>query len=276
MQQFANLLADSGLGKGTQRTYINEANKYLETHTDLSLWENDVGIIDYIEANYPSLSSKNQIAKAVISYRKLNGTTASKLLSVYLTDNVNKYNKSLTDRYATEENKLPSVQEYQKYIDSLFVRKEYKSFIINRLIQMFQVRNMDLDLIITRRKEDVDTVKNWLLVETFVKKGKIYSRITYTRNNYKTNKQYGEKTHTHITTRQDPLYIAIEAVLKTNNHSLINDTNIGRAVMKATDGYGEGKIFKILLREGLIKDAVGFGLNRGSNLSTIAGSYLVK
>jgi len=275
MEDFKQKLDASDLSPKTAYIYLNEAKKYLKDNDDLDRWSNEKIILAYIHAHYETLNQKNQMAKTVIKWRKLNGLSIE-YLSEYLTKNVSEYNGSLTKKYETEDNDLPSVADYEKYVDGLFAKKQYKSFIINRLIQKFQVRNMDLDLTITRDKQDVDTTKNWLLVKLIVNAGKICASITYTRNNYKTGDVYGTKINKLTVKRSDPLYEAISKVLESSNHHLITDTNIGRAVKSATNGLGEGKVFKILMKGASFKEAKIYSKNRGTDLGTISKSYDVK
>ena len=168
---------------------MNEIKKYLENNKDLKRFTNEKTSIAYIDKNYETLNQKNQITKAIIKWRDLHGLK-NELLPEYLSKNVKEYTGGLKNKYENEPNEIPSLEEYKKYVEELYEKKEWKKYVINRLIGAFQVRNKDLDLTVTRDKNEIDDKTNWLLVENNKKSAK----ITYIRNDYKTKDTYGTKT----------------------------------------------------------------------------------
>lgn len=272
MEDFKERLSKTGLSQITIKGYLNEANKYLlDDEDDLDRWNEEKMMVAYIEAHRDTLSRRNELAKAVIKWRQLHGLT-SELLSKYLTENVAKYKSSLTKKYEGTDSGLPSLESYNEFVDGLFEKKHWKSYIINRLIQLYQVRNMDLDLTVTSDKKAIDTATNWLLVKT----NKASATVTYIRNNYKTAGTYGAKEHTMKLKLTDPLYIAIKHVLDSGDGKLIHGLNIGRVVKQATMNLGEGAVFKLMMQHASFKDAKKFGDNRGTDLSTISQHYDLK
>ena len=271
MEDFKAKLEASDLSPKTAYIYLNETKKYLKDNDNLERFKKEELMVAYIEAHYETLNQKNQMAKTVIKWRVLNGLK-NEYLSEYLTKNVAEYNGSLTKKYETEDNSLPSLEEYNTFVNGLFDKKQYKDFIINKLIQMFQVRNMDLDLTITDKPKEVDTDHNWL----FVKENKVSATVTFIRHNYKTKETYGSQEHKMKLKLTDPLYISIKNVLESGKNKLLETANIGREIQKATNGLGEGKVFKLLMKNATFKQAKTYGGNRGSDLETVAKYYDLK
>lgn len=272
MEDFKERLAKSGLSEKTQYIYLNECKKYLKDEDDLSRWNKEEIMIAYIEAHYDTLNRRNQMAKAVIKWRLLHGLKSEKL-SDYLSKNVAGYTSSLNTKYETEDSDLPTIKEHEAYVNDLFEKKKYKEYIINRLIEKYQVRNMDLDLTVTRDKNEVDDKHNWLVIG---RKNKSAYVITYLRNNYKTSNTYGAKKNILVLGDNTKLFKAIDAVSKSDQPKLILHQNLSTAVLKATNGIGEGKLFKMYMKHASFKDAKKMSDNRGTDLETVSKFYDIK
>lgn len=80
----------------------------------------------------------------------------------------------------------PIIQLAIDYMNNMYKAQNWNAFIINYLLINFQVRNMDLDLVVSTKKPDSDEV-NYIYVED--------SQLTYIRNEYKTSERYGPKSH---------------------------------------------------------------------------------
>jgi len=97
-------------------------------------------------------------------------------------------------RWKKKEEKLeslPSIKLLTKYSNRLYSKNQYQSYIINYLLINYNVRNLDLDLIVTDDMKEYHKLgkrgdENVLFV------GKNNS-VYYYRNNYKTVKTYGPK-----------------------------------------------------------------------------------
>lgn len=273
MEAFKQKLESTSLNPKTQYIYLNEVKKYLNNgNKTLVKFNNEKNMVKYIDKNYATLNQKNQITKSVIKWRQLAGKQ-SDVLSEYLTKNVAEYTGKLQNKYETEESKLPSIEEYKKYVDELYEKKEWKKYVINRLIGAFQVRNKDLDLTITKNKNEIDDERNWLLVEKM--KQSAY-KVTYIRNDYKTKDVYGQKVDRINLSVGHKMYHALDEIIKSGNPKLITEKNIARTVVNATNGIGEGDLFKMMMKEASFKDAKVMSENRGTDLETIAKHYDIK
>ena len=84
---------------------------------------------------------------------------------------------------------LPSLEEYDQYVDDLWTAGKYRDFIVNYLLRHHYVRNLDLIFdTATTKAETLDVTKNWLWLD------RRNLRCVYIRNSYKTAKTYGQKT----------------------------------------------------------------------------------
>tara|TARA_R100001460_G_scaffold76646_4_gene117613 strand:- start:4722 stop:5612 length:891 start_codon:yes stop_codon:yes gene_type:complete len=97
-------------------------------------------------------------------------------------------------RWKKKEEKLetlPSIKSLTKYLNRLYSKNQYQSYIINYLLINYNVRNLDLDLILTDDMKEYHKLgkrgdENVLFV------GKNNS-VYYYRNQYKTSRTYGPK-----------------------------------------------------------------------------------
>jgi hypothetical protein len=264
MEQYKKKLEQTGLAKGTQYIYENEIKKYIAKTNDdtLERFKDEDKIMDYIETNYETFNQKNQMTKAVINFRKLNDKS-SDLLSEYLSNNVLKYSATLQEKNKKPSNDiLPDIEEYKKFVEDLYEKKEWVKYAINRLITLFQVRNLDLNLTITTDEKEVDDKTNWLLLKD--------DGITFIRNDYKTKGKYGTKINK---TDDKKLVDSIKKILSSGENKLLKSSNISREVLNATNKLGEAKIFKMLVKNATLKEAKIYEQNRGTDLQTISGFY---
>lgn len=173
---------------------------------------------------------------------------------------------------------LPSVFELKRFMDTAYLNGEYKKYIINYLLINFNVRNKDLDLIITTKRDLIDDDKNYLYVAS--------SYISYIRNDYKTVKTYGEKRFPIKSTK---FYRAVTNFLGEDETKYlfnlkdsevhIAPSTIGKMVRKYTlDEVGESIYFKAivldLVKNGNTKQIDQLSRRRGTDVNTIIDSYL--
>ena len=162
---------------------------------------------------------------------------------------------------------LPSLQEFDEYIDKLFSERKYMEYIVNYLIRHCYVRNQDMifDYIETH-KEAADTTKNYMLYERKKK------QVTYIRNVYKTSNTYGPKENV-IT---DPNFITAIRMMKDRFPIINSESKIGYYVQKYSfQELGEGALLKVIINE--YRDNINvikrISESRGTNLPTLLTSY---
>ena len=57
---------------------------------------------------------------------------------------------------------LPSVEELKGFMNEAYDKGEFKKFIINYLLIHYNVRNKDLDIIVTRTRDMIEDDKNYI------------------------------------------------------------------------------------------------------------------
>jgi len=154
-----------------------------------------------------------------------------------------------------------------KYTDDLFFKKEYKKFIINKLILSFSTRNKDLLLTVKNNTENIEKDQNYLII-----KGGI---IRYIKSNYKTVKKYGPKIYTFT---NDALYESCTKFLDgLDNKRLLHskDTDISGEIASCTyKKIGTGAYFKLFVTDCCsINEIAKLSQDRGTSFQTINNYY---
>jgi hypothetical protein len=170
--------------------------------------------------------------------------------------------KMMNDKGAT----LPEKDEVASQIYSLYMKKNYKAFIINYLLYNYGVRNLDLDLIIVKGRTRVPAEGNY--IKLISSKG----QATYVRRVYKTVKTYGEQTHVITDKKFIASLKALEAGPLLSGAQIHND--IGRNSI-----LNEGDLFKLLIDDAYKrKDTAEINRlseTRGTAIPTIKSNYNV-
>jgi len=171
---------------------------------------------------------------------------------------------------------LPTLNDLEEYLEYLYANNQWTDYIINYLLLEYQVRNKDLNFIITTRKKDMtDNNKNYMWIDIRHKKA------LYVRRDYKTEKTYGEKRHI-ITDKE--FFVALKRVLACQKRNeecgvfIPNENQVGYYIQKATyKGIGEGAYLKIIINAykngGDIQKLKEISDNRGTDLNTLLSNY---
>ena len=194
-------------------------------------------------------------------------------------------------RWKKKEEKLdtlPPIKSLTKYLNRLYSNNEYQSYIINYLLINYNVRNLDLDLIVTDdMKEYHNLGKKGDENVLFVGKN---NAVYFYRNNYKTVKTYGPKA---IRLSSVKLANSIKGYMAqqqaiTNGDiyllSLKNGDRSGRDslshyITKFTyEGLTESDIMKIIVTEKVktiddVRRLEKISFNRGTAPQTIVEEY---
>ena len=169
---------------------------------------------------------------------------------------------------------LPTVHEFDDYIECLWKDCRYREFIVNFLIRHYYVRNKDLMFDIVERRQDTDDKMNYIWLD------RRHRRCVYIRNDYKTACTYGSKT-TEIT--DERFFEAIKRCLKCVNDVesrffpiTLDASKIGYYVQKMSlKNLGEGNLLKILINHH--KDDYAkiqeISRSRGTDTKTLLQSY---
>ena len=171
---------------------------------------------------------------------------------------------------------LPSLEDYDIYLESLWDKKKYKEYIINYLLRHHYVRNLDLifDIVSSKSETLDDLCKNYIWLD------RRQSRCVYIRNMYKTAKTYGKKTA--IITDKRFLSAVKKEFKKMDSFPIEEDPAlIGYRINKMTlpdkkgNRLGESNCLKIIVnhyRDNYQK-LKEISLSRGTNLEVLLTSY---
>ena len=194
-------------------------------------------------------------------------------------------------RWKKKEEKLdtlPPIKSLTKYLNRLYSNNEYQSYIINYLLINYNVRNLDLDLIVTDdMKEYHNLGKKGDENVLFVGKN---NAVYFYRNNYKTVKTYGPKAIRLSSVKlanSIKEYIAQQQAITNGDIYLLSLKNGDRSgrdslshyITKFTyEGLTESDIMKIIVTEKVktiddYKKLEKISKNRGTAIETIIEEY---
>ena len=266
-EKFLNYISEKS--PATIKTYTQQYNKIVEKELGDEVSKTPFKKIKELLLSQKTTNTMQQRLNIFLLVAKMNEDVEleTKLKDIR-TKNAEKINQENKEKNKELAQSLPKYTELVEYTEDLFNKKNWVGYIINRLILDYNVRNEDIDLIITRNKNEINDTDNFILVSP--------RAITYIRNKYKTVKVYKKKTHDIKDTK---LRKAIKNILdmnETDTYSLLKGKDIGYFVMKYTkDKLGEGNYFKIAVNENLgnLQKLGEMSENRGTDLKTIKEFY---
>jgi predicted transcriptional regulator with HTH domain len=239
-------------------------------------------IIDTINELATNPNTKSSLLNVGIIFYNLYEKNASKLLK-YKTE-VQKEIVEMRDKSLIEKGKiLPTTDELEKYLKSLFVNERWGDFILMWLMVRFNTRNADVDVEIvnTIHETKKDKTRNYLV--------KRREDFVFIRNNYKTAKTYKQKRHIF----KDPLmtravrYFTAEMppnmplfVMNHNGERLVDSSIANYMKRVLPEGITESDINKIQVSE--IESMADFDKllemadKRGTNVETLITHYKLK
>ena len=166
---------------------------------------------------------------------------------------------------------LPTLDEFDNFIESLWQKSKHKEYIINFLIRHCNVRNQDLIFDIVDKKADTNKLNT-----NYIWYDRKNMRCVYIRNCYKTAGTYGKKEISIDSER------FIQSIKKVKNFDVFpisstDDPNkIGYYIQKFSfNQLGESNLLKIIINH--YKDQITklkeISMNRGTDLNTLLTSY---
>ena len=162
--------------------------------------------------------------------------------------------------------KLMSYVDFTKALAEAYLKSEWKKYVVNYLMMRYGVRNKDLNLSIVKTKKEMTDGNNYLLLKK--------DKVIYVRDDYKTHKTYGKKTHE----IHDNIFH--ECVKKAGVGKLIPEAQISNGLRKLyLNKMGEAKVFKMMIDHYYDKDDSAsikrLAADRGTSLSVVQGFYNV-
>jgi hypothetical protein len=191
------------------------------------------------------------------------------------TDKLKLFMNSITSTYKLQRNKLmmnktenlPSYDEFKHKLEELFLKEDWKKYIINYILFYFFVRNLDLLLTITKSTDITDGLNYFVIKD---------NTIDYIRTNYKTKKYYGMKT---INITDEKFYRAVCILHDKGNFQLlgnINKSSLNNVIQRITiNNIGETRILNINVNhfkddEEMMKKISEY---RGTRVSVLLSDY---
>lgn len=220
-----------------------------------------------------NINTKQALINIAILIRRMEGLAHDKLVE----ERESNKNKLLKEVKAKNENlhdELPTYDTLVEYTNQLYENHKYIEFMINYLLLYCFVRNEDLFIeVVERKKHITDKTKNYIWVDTKMKK------CLYVRNVYKTAGTYGtKKTILYGIKFYNVMKYFLSCKKKELDCQTIipNDKQIGYYVKKATyNELGETKYMKISVLH--FKNDLGklkeISDSRGTSLDTIVSHY---
>ena len=169
-------------------------------------------------------------------------------------------------KMADAGDKLMTYDDFTTFLGQAYLKDEWKKYIVNYLMMHYGVRNKDLNLSIVKTKKEMTDGNNYLLLKK--------DKVVYIRDDYKTHKTYGKKTHEIV----DKLFH--EAVKKTGVGKLIAEAQTSNGLRKLyINKMGEAKVFKMMIDHYYDSDDASsikrLAADRGTSLSVVQGFYNV-
>ena len=275
------------LSQNSIRSYTTAYKKLLELLAVDSIADADNSeIIDEIDTvdNYGSQSLLLTIAMMIKADKEIDYKALLKhreLVRIELRE------KKWVDKEEKLE-QLPSVKLLTKHLNKQYAQDNYRSYIINFLLIHYNVRNLDMNLIVT------DDIKEYKALgksgdDNVLFAGK-NNAIYYHRNKYKTKNTYGEKLIKLSNAKLSRVlkdYIAQQKffysgeiyLMARDDGTRISDESMSHYVTKYTyDGLTETDYNKIIITE-TIKDIEDYpklkkiSFNRGTGVTVLVEEY---
>jgi len=262
MENFINYI--SILNEKTQNNHIRNIQKIEDLMGRIDIDQNT--FLNNLEKSDLNDSQKLTILSTYSKYNQSNMRNFDKIvIEIFETNN------RLKKKYKTR-NKLMkynyTLKDINKEMNRFFDIGDYTSFIITYLITKYNVRNADVNVIISRHKKYTDDEHNWLVIRK--------NSILYIRNDFKTQKKYGSKIHEIKSTRFKK---AVEYFMRDKDFltrplfdGFANSTLIIQQHLPFK--LKQSDILKITLSEkNSLASSEKLGKNRGTSLDTLASNY---
>ena len=256
-----------GLSKKTIQTYTQMYKKLKDALGKEVQSSSQELIIKTAKQLSSNLNTQASIINIGVLVRRLYGLDVKEL------EKQRKVNKQGISDYTQAQNEeigkeLPTLTEFDTYIDQLFNQNRFQEFIINWLIRHLQTRNQDLVFDLATKKDDVKSNnQNYM----YLGRGK----ALFYRRNYKTVGTYGEK----VNEIKDKKFLT--ALRKVNFPLIKSASQVGYYVKQMSfRQLGEGALMKVIVND--IREKGDFhalnavSKNRGTDVCTITTAYNVQ
>lgn len=270
-----SIISNANLSASSKRTY-GYAYDRLMLLTDYVAISNmsEKRVLKLIKDAEVPANSKNVMLSVILLIRRHNEQTVDLLVKYKETKMSKQMDKEKEAKNEELVKTLPSYDTYMMYVNDLYRQKDWRSYIVNYLLITYGVRNLDLNVIITRDKfvasKRRESEVNYLYVT------KRY--VKFIRNHYKTHSSYGRKEDTITATKF--MYAVNEYLDEDFEKPLLDveEQSVGATIRNMTyNMIGEGGVYKILVEyhksRGDVNKLKALSISRGHQLDTQMGYY---
>ena len=270
-----DIINNADISASSKRTYVYA-------------YERLMNIVDYIpisnisekkmvkflkESDAPS-NTINVMLSVVLMIRREREQSVDLLMKFKGNKLIKKMNIEKAEKNEELVKTLPSYDTYLVYVNDLYKQKKWRSYIVNYLLITYGVRNLDLNVIITRDKFVASKRRESEVNYLYVTK----KYVKFIRNHYKTSSSYGRKEDTIYSTKF--MYAVNEYLDEDFEKPLLDveEQSVGQTIRGLTyNMIGEGGVYKILVEyhksRGDVNKLKALSISRGHQLDTQMGYY---
>ena len=282
--------AKPNLSKFTKRAYLGHyrtLTKNLEKPIRNSSEKQIINVVGEITDN---VGSQNALLNMAVLIFQIHDKDY-KILYKKREENLKAITRSRVKLNHAKAKHLPSKQELLYHLEDLYKKEDWEGYIINYLLINYNVRNQDLDVLITDKMKDISSGKkgskvigkdNFLLVRS--------GDVSYIRSKYKTFEKYGVKKNNIQSTKfrrallefikEQEGTFPIPLLHKANGNRIADGYLHQYITNKTYDKLGEADYFKIIVNfideKGSLNNLRTLSKNRGTSADTIIEHYNLK
>jgi hypothetical protein len=271
MKQAYDYINTLEVSKSSKTVYAASIKKCEQLGLDIFAPEDEL-ISAFKSTNFERDHTQINILKICIPFRRFI-ELPSEELNEYRYEIIKEHKSKVSDsNWKFLSSDMPKLNQLIEFCEQLFDENKYVAAIVNFLLIFYNTRNLDLSLLITKSRDIVDDLDNYLFIEK--------DKVTYIRNNYKTSKTFNKKV-SEIT--YPPFIKACEKLLgqkesvpliRKRNGDRIDDRGIATYIMPMTyKKIGQANYFKIAVKEASRNEILRLEKNRGTSANTILNTY---
>lgn len=254
--------------KGTEASYRSQYKK-IYSHFEKNLADIPVSEIkEYLETKIEKINTRKNLLNIFILLKKESNYSDYLELNKLREDYKNEVESALLKTNTKLEEKLSDVS-YSDLLNYL-ERCEGIAYIINYILINFSTRNKDLDLYIVKDLPDDDD-ENYIQISTDSKS------VLYYRNNYKTVRAHGKKTHLIKNVKFVKTCVALLG--NADKYKLLRTKQLNPSITAHTyKNLNETEYFKLQVQyyknqKYSTKKLYEIGINRGTDIDYILKNY---
>lgn len=265
MDKYVELIKSKNIGEKSKKVYLSILSRLFKEGFKLPVnkTQKERYVKDFL-SRYEKPATRLDLLNVIIILRaemQLPTEKLKELRSEIRSDRQSKNINTMNELGKT----LPTLTEFEALMESAFNAGNYQKYAVNYLMKELGVRNMDVDVFISKTKKEVEDGKNYLVMQP--------KKVIYIRDNYKTHKKYGKQVHT-IT---DDKFL--KSIKKIGVGKML-ESGLQNALRKLQiEKLKESDIFKMIIDDAYDKKDTErineLSKTRGSSIPTIKANYNV-